>query len=380
MNNQEENKQNEFVAYLRVSSQKQLKNKDGLSLDEQRASISARVASEGGRIVAEFIEIQSAWVQSRIKGKTRVILNKAIELCKSNNYTLIVSHTSRFARDVEFALSVQNSGVDIAIADMPNIDKFTFVIYCSIYQKQSDDASRKILAVKSLQREKGMKLGWYEQHTHSDNKAAGLSAARTRCYRFFLEPRTIKLHQLLTGYSEMYEKAVLTKMDYIQYPKRMFIEKDALKNILKHINKFEREVFELEEGEVFEQKHLRYLIDQMKRNSKCFRRFFGENATIQDAELQFYTVSPQDLVDEYNKDPQNEINAAKRREYVRKAKIRKEQEEQSENEENVLSIEQKESQNVSLKNQKDFAPSSPSLMQEYINKRISNNQETTATL
>ncbi len=46
-----------FVAYLRVSTQMQ--GASGLGLDAQRAAVERHVASVGGRIVAELVEIES---------------------------------------------------------------------------------------------------------------------------------------------------------------------------------------------------------------------------------------------------------------------------------------------------------------------------------
>ena len=310
----------EFVLYLRVSSKKQMKDKNGLSIEEQRAACTARVEREGGRVVAEYIEVHSAWVNTRLKGKVRPILKKAIELCKENNYTIIVSTISRFARDVEFAFSIKNSGVNIMAADLAQLDNLTFTIYASIYQKQSDDASEKIKGVKAIQKAKGIKMGWYDQKTKPDNRFAGLAASRARIYRFFMEEKTIKLHQLLVNYSEMYKDVEITKADLVVYPKkRMYLEREAIKKIVNHINKFERDVFELKDKEMFDNIQLRKMIDKLRRNANGFRHFFGENTSIEDAEDQFVTVPASELLQRHLSNNERQDRAKKAKE-IREAK------------------------------------------------------------
>lgn len=299
----------EFVLYLRVSSKKQMKDDKGLSIEEQRAATTARVEREGGRVVAEFVEVHSAWVATRLKGKERPILKKAIELCKSNNYTIIVSTISRFARDVEFAFAIKNTGVNIMAADLPHLDNLTFTIYASIYQEQSDAASKKISGVKAIQKAKGIKMGWHDQKTHPDNRNAGLASARAGIYRFFMQPKVTKLHQLLVNYSEMYKGIEITKMDTVTYPKRMYLEKDVIVKIVDHINKFERDVFELKGKEMFDNKQLRALIDKLRRNANGFRHFFGEDTTIEEAEDQFLTVPASELLQRHTENVERQERA-----------------------------------------------------------------------
>lgn len=318
----------EFVAYYRVSSKKQMKDKNGLSIEEQRAAVVARVEREGGRIIQEFIEVHSAWVNTRLKGKERPVLKKAIEMCKENNYTIIVSTISRFARDVEFAFFIKNNGVNIMAADLAQLDNLTFTIYASIYQEQSDAASKKIGGIKALQKAKGIKMGWHDQKTHPDNRIAGLMSGRAKIYRFFLQDKYIKLHQLLVNYSEMYKDVPLTKVDLVTYPKRMYLERESITAIVKHINKFERPVFELKDKEMFDNKKLRYMIDQLRRNAKGFRHFFGDDATMEDAEDQFLSVGSKELLERHiaNNERQSKCTLAKeKREIKQKISPKKQQ-------------------------------------------------------
>lgn len=73
--------ENKFVAYYRVSSQKQ--GSTGLGLDTQRASVESFVNHNGNKIVAEFVEVESG------RKNHRPQLEKAIEYAKSINVLLL---------------------------------------------------------------------------------------------------------------------------------------------------------------------------------------------------------------------------------------------------------------------------------------------------
>src|SRR5689334_16579053 len=98
-----------FVAYLRVSTQKQGGN--GYGIDAQRAAIiqfaerNLKGCAEGSCIEKEFVEVQSG------RNNERVVLQEALAYCKKHKCTLVVGKLDRLSRDVEFLFKIQNSGV-----------------------------------------------------------------------------------------------------------------------------------------------------------------------------------------------------------------------------------------------------------------------------
>jgi DNA invertase Pin-like site-specific DNA recombinase len=91
-----------FVAYYRVSTDKQ--RRSGLGLGAQRQAVEARLNGDSWRLLAEFTEIESG---KRIK---RPQLDAALRLCKKEKAILIVAKLDRISRKVAFLLKLLDSG------------------------------------------------------------------------------------------------------------------------------------------------------------------------------------------------------------------------------------------------------------------------------
>src|SRR5262249_56870956 len=107
--------QGKFVAYFRVSTDRQ--GKSGLGLEAQRKSV--RDHLNGGRwsLVAEFTEIESG------KRNDRPQLAAAIAAAKRQRATLIIAKLDRLARNVHFISGLLESGVEFVAADNPHANK-----------------------------------------------------------------------------------------------------------------------------------------------------------------------------------------------------------------------------------------------------------------
>ncbi len=79
-----------FVAYLRVSTEKQ--GRSGLGLEAQRAAVEAHVATVGGTVTAEFIEVESG------RRKDRPQLADALADCRGRRAVLVIAKLDRLAR------------------------------------------------------------------------------------------------------------------------------------------------------------------------------------------------------------------------------------------------------------------------------------------
>lgn len=87
-----------FVAYYRVSTDKQ--GRSGLGLEAQRETVARTVERERGRLVAEFVEVESGADNSRPR------LAEALASARAHGAVLIVAKLDRLTRDAQFLLSI----------------------------------------------------------------------------------------------------------------------------------------------------------------------------------------------------------------------------------------------------------------------------------
>src|SRR6266498_844542 len=108
-----------FCGYFRVSTKVQ--GIDGNGMMSQRDIVRRYVEGQKGTLEQEFSEVESG----RKTDEERPQLAAALEFCKRHKGTLVIAKLDRLARNAEFLLRLQNSGVDFVCCDCPNADKFT---------------------------------------------------------------------------------------------------------------------------------------------------------------------------------------------------------------------------------------------------------------
>ena len=97
--------ENQYVAYLRVSTQKQ--GYSGLGLEAQREIIQKHLCDKIP--IAEYIETESGRKSDRPK------LTEALELCRKTNSVLIVAKLDRLSRNVAFTSKLLESDVELSL-------------------------------------------------------------------------------------------------------------------------------------------------------------------------------------------------------------------------------------------------------------------------
>ena len=141
--------ENQYVAYLRVSTQKQ--GYSGLGLEAQREIIQKHLCDKIP--VAEYIEIESG----RKKERTR--LKEALALCRKDGATLIVAKLDRLARSVSFLSNLLESDVDIVFCDFPQANKMVLHIISAISQYEAELIAARTKASLQAKKARGFKLG-----------------------------------------------------------------------------------------------------------------------------------------------------------------------------------------------------------------------------
>ena len=125
----------QFIAYYRVSTQKQ--NLSHLGLEAQQRMCVDFARSKGCEIVKEFCDVESG------KSRTRAELWRAIEYAKANNVPLVIAKLDRLARDVEFTFKVINTGIDIHFCDMPVVNTMVLGVFAAVAQYERELISQR---------------------------------------------------------------------------------------------------------------------------------------------------------------------------------------------------------------------------------------------
>ncbi len=141
--------ENQYVAYLRVSTQKQ--GYSGLGLEAQREIIQKHLCDKIP--VAEYIEIESG------RKKERPRLKEALALCRKDGATLIVAKLDRLARSVSFLSNLLESDVDIVFCDFPQANKMVLHIISAISQYEAELIAARTKASLQAKKARGFKLG-----------------------------------------------------------------------------------------------------------------------------------------------------------------------------------------------------------------------------
>lgn len=138
-----------YVSYLRVSTGKQ--GRSGLGLDAQRQAITDFLA--GGKLVAEFVEIESG------KRDARPQLAAALHRAKVTGSKLLIAKLDRLSRRVSFIAQLQESGVKFVCCDMPEANEMTVHLFAAIAQHERNAISERTKAALAAAKRRGTKLG-----------------------------------------------------------------------------------------------------------------------------------------------------------------------------------------------------------------------------
>ena len=141
----------EYVAYLRVSTQKQ--GYSGLGLEAQKEIIQKYLSHKNP--IAEYIEIESGRKTDRGRPK----LKEALELCRKTGAKLIVAKLDRLARNVVFLSQLLESDVDIVFCDFPQANKMVLHILAAISQYEAELVATRTKQALAAKKAQGYTLG-----------------------------------------------------------------------------------------------------------------------------------------------------------------------------------------------------------------------------
>jgi DNA invertase Pin-like site-specific DNA recombinase len=119
-----------FVAYFRVSTDKQ--GKSGLGLEAQRKAVLDYLNGGAWSLVGEFTEIESG------KRNERPELEKALAACKRHKAKLVIAKLDRLGRNLAFIAALMESGVEFVAVDNPHANKLTVHILAAVAQHERE--------------------------------------------------------------------------------------------------------------------------------------------------------------------------------------------------------------------------------------------------
>jgi len=194
----------DFIAYYRVSTDKQ--GKSGLGLEAQRQSVAEFVAGRG-IILHEFTEVESG------KKNDRPELATALALCRKHKARLIIAKLDRLARNVHFISGLMESSVDFVAVDMPEASRFTIHILAAVAEHEREMISKRTKDAMKAAKARGTKLG-NPTPLPASLKARAARTTQVARFRGTLKPLINELRAKGYGYKaiakELNQRHILT--------------------------------------------------------------------------------------------------------------------------------------------------------------------------
>ena len=159
-----------FVAYFRVSTDRQ--EKSGLGLDAQRERVLTFLNGGSWSLIGEFTEVESGRMNDR------PALAQAVKLCKREKATLVVATLDRLTRDLAFGATLLNdTKVKFVCADFPEASREMLQMRMVFAEWEARRIGERTKAALHELKKKGVKLG---SPTPEIGSAAGVAAVQAK--------------------------------------------------------------------------------------------------------------------------------------------------------------------------------------------------------
>ncbi|MCA9733715.1 recombinase family protein [candidate division KSB1 bacterium] len=143
--------QSNYIAYYRVSTNKQ--GKSGLGLDAQRDAAHNHIKATKSHLIDEYIEVEST------RKKTRPELNKALSVCKKQKATLLIAKLDRLGRNVAFIATLMESKVDFICCDNPHANRLMLHMLAAFAEHEREQISIRTKEALTAAKARGVILG-----------------------------------------------------------------------------------------------------------------------------------------------------------------------------------------------------------------------------
>ncbi len=140
-----------FIAYFRVSTDKQ--GKSGLGLGAQREAVLSYLDGGSWTLFAEYTEVESG------KHADRPQLLAALAACKKHRAKLVIAKLDRLSRNLAFIATLMDSGVEFVAVDNPHANKLTVHILAAVAQHEREMIGQRTRDALRAAKARGKKLG-----------------------------------------------------------------------------------------------------------------------------------------------------------------------------------------------------------------------------
>jgi DNA invertase Pin-like site-specific DNA recombinase len=161
---------NRYIAYYRVSTQRQ--GRSGLGLDAQRKAVIDRLCG-GGEMISEYTEVESGGRNDRPR------LAEALAACRLHRAILIIAKLDRLDRNVAFVSNLMEAGVEFEAVDFPQANRLTIHILAAVAEHEARMISDRTRAALAAAKARGVSLGGWRGRAGTCNDLAFARAART---------------------------------------------------------------------------------------------------------------------------------------------------------------------------------------------------------
>lgn len=242
-----------FIAYYRVSTQKQ--GLSGLGLSVQEQYVRAFVEGRNGQIIQEFTEVESG------KRNSRPQLKLAMACAKEHGAKLLIAKLDRLSRNASFIFALRDGEVDFICCDMPEANTLTIGIMAVMAQHEREIISQRTKQALQAKKERIKKGDYRNAKLSAEGKPTYLQPDKNGKYRLG-NPKGFSEEIRKKGNEEMKRKA---KENPHTLKAKIYIAKNmhlSIRQLTKDLNDMG---FKSARGKVFASSSVWYLKKQIEQ-------------------------------------------------------------------------------------------------------------------
>lgn len=157
----------QVISYLRVSTGRQ--GQSGLGLEAQREAVARYAVDKGLEVAAEFLEVHTGKGANALAKRPQLLA--ALAMAKKLGARLVAAKLDRLGRNVHFISGLMETGVNFAVADMPEAAAFQLHIYAALAQEEGKAISQRTKVALAAAKARGTKLGTHGKVLAASNHA-----------------------------------------------------------------------------------------------------------------------------------------------------------------------------------------------------------------